>query len=197
MARWLARSVAPAISPKRSWSAGFGTVITVGSSTALARHVGLPITADAVPVPERLEQQLHESEQHDGGDRRDGPPDRRPETVQPGIAGFGLCTSLCATIAKFFWYSSLASRLADQSKVLAQRLALPKSHVHRLLQTLVDTGYAVQDADRRYRIEAVAEVGALEQQGHLAGLDGALEQIGPQLRAGGVEAAAEPVGAEA
>lgn len=35
---------------------------------------------------------------------------------------------------------------------LAQSLGLPKSHVHRLLQTLVDTGYAVQDADRRYRI---------------------------------------------
>lgn len=35
---------------------------------------------------------------------------------------------------------------------LAQRLELPKSHVHRLLQTLVESGYAIQDADRRYRI---------------------------------------------
>ncbi len=35
---------------------------------------------------------------------------------------------------------------------LAQQLELPKSHVHRLLQTLVETGYAVQDDDRRYRV---------------------------------------------
>jgi DNA-binding IclR family transcriptional regulator len=35
---------------------------------------------------------------------------------------------------------------------LASELKLPKSHVHRLLQTLVATGYAVQDGDRRYRI---------------------------------------------
>lgn len=35
---------------------------------------------------------------------------------------------------------------------LAARLQVPKSHAHRLLQTLVELGYAVQDADRRYRI---------------------------------------------
>ncbi len=35
---------------------------------------------------------------------------------------------------------------------LAARLELPKSHVHRLLRTLVETGYAVQEPDRRYRI---------------------------------------------
>ena len=35
---------------------------------------------------------------------------------------------------------------------LATKLTLPKSHVHRLLQTLVTAGYAVQEADRRYRI---------------------------------------------
>lgn len=35
---------------------------------------------------------------------------------------------------------------------LAQHLDLPKSHVHRLLQTLVDQGYALQDDDRRYRV---------------------------------------------
>jgi IclR family transcriptional regulator, KDG regulon repressor len=35
---------------------------------------------------------------------------------------------------------------------IAQRLDLPKSHVHRLLQTLVEQGYAEQDEDRRYRV---------------------------------------------
>lgn len=35
---------------------------------------------------------------------------------------------------------------------LARRLDLPKSHVHRLLRSLVEHGYAVQDEDRRYRI---------------------------------------------
>ena len=35
---------------------------------------------------------------------------------------------------------------------LAQHLDLPKSHVHRLLQTLVGMGYCLQDEDRRYRI---------------------------------------------
>ncbi|MEK7415393.1 MAG: helix-turn-helix domain-containing protein [Planctomycetota bacterium] len=35
---------------------------------------------------------------------------------------------------------------------LATQLKLPKSHVHRLLQTLVETGYVVQQEDRRYRI---------------------------------------------
>lgn len=35
---------------------------------------------------------------------------------------------------------------------LAQRLKVPKSHAHRLLQTLVELGYALQDEDRRYRI---------------------------------------------
>ena len=35
---------------------------------------------------------------------------------------------------------------------LAEALDLPKSHVHRLLQGLVEDGWAVQDGDRRYRI---------------------------------------------
>jgi IclR family transcriptional regulator, KDG regulon repressor len=35
---------------------------------------------------------------------------------------------------------------------LAQRLDLPKSRVHRLLQTWRDAGYVEQDEDRRYRI---------------------------------------------
>ena len=35
---------------------------------------------------------------------------------------------------------------------LASELKLPKSHVHRLLQTLIASGYVVQDGDRRYRI---------------------------------------------
>jgi DNA-binding IclR family transcriptional regulator len=35
---------------------------------------------------------------------------------------------------------------------LAASVALPKSHVHRLLQGLVEDGWVVQDGDRRYRI---------------------------------------------
>jgi DNA-binding IclR family transcriptional regulator len=35
---------------------------------------------------------------------------------------------------------------------LAEALALPKSHVHRLLQSLVEDGWVVQEPDRRYRI---------------------------------------------
>ena len=35
---------------------------------------------------------------------------------------------------------------------LATSLELPKSHVHRLLQGLVEDGWVVQDGDRRYRI---------------------------------------------
>lgn len=46
------------------------------------------------------------------------------------------------------------SRTAEPHSLtaIAEALRLPKSHVHRLLQTLVETGYAAQDADRRYRI---------------------------------------------
>ena len=48
---------------------------------------------------------------------------------------------------------ALARRVGASSVTcLAQDLGLPKSHVHRLLQTLVDGGYAVQDPDRRYRV---------------------------------------------
>lgn len=35
---------------------------------------------------------------------------------------------------------------------LVAQLGLPKSHVHRLLQTLCEDGWVVQDPDRRYRI---------------------------------------------
>lgn len=35
---------------------------------------------------------------------------------------------------------------------LSEALSLPKSHVHRLLQTLLDSHYVVKDSRRRYRI---------------------------------------------
>jgi IclR family KDG regulon transcriptional repressor len=45
-----------------------------------------------------------------------------------------------------------ATAAAHTVTELATRLQVPKSHAHRLLQTLVELGYAVQDPDRRYRI---------------------------------------------
>ena len=45
-----------------------------------------------------------------------------------------------------------ATAQAHSVTELAGRLRVPKSHAHRLLQTLVEIGYAVQDGDRRYRI---------------------------------------------
>lgn len=58
------------------------------------------------------------------------------------------------TLANGLTLLALLSRTAEAHRVsdLATALALPKSHVHRLLQTLVDLGYAVQQADRTYRI---------------------------------------------
>lgn len=45
-----------------------------------------------------------------------------------------------------------ATAAAHSVTELATRLQVPKSHAHRLLQSLVELGYAVQDPDRRYRI---------------------------------------------
>lgn len=58
------------------------------------------------------------------------------------------------TLANGLRLLDLLSATAEAHSVtdLAQRLAVPKSHAHRLLQTLVEQGYAVQDGDRRYRI---------------------------------------------
>jgi DNA-binding IclR family transcriptional regulator len=48
---------------------------------------------------------------------------------------------------------ALAGRVSASSVTeLAHELELPKSHIHRLLQTLLAGGYAVQDSDRRYRV---------------------------------------------
>jgi DNA-binding IclR family transcriptional regulator len=58
------------------------------------------------------------------------------------------------TLANGLALLGFLSRTADSFGVseLATALKLPKSHVHRLLQTLVETGYAVQEDDRRYRV---------------------------------------------
>lgn len=58
------------------------------------------------------------------------------------------------TLANGLRLLDLLSSTAEAFAVtdLAQRLGVPKSHAHRLLQTLVAQGYAVQDGDRRYRI---------------------------------------------
>lgn len=58
------------------------------------------------------------------------------------------------TLANGLALLGFLSRTAESFGVstLAAELKLPKSHVHRLLQTLVATGYAVQEGDRRYRI---------------------------------------------
>lgn len=58
------------------------------------------------------------------------------------------------TLANGLTLLELLSATAESFSVteLAQRLDAPKSHAHRLLQTLVERGYAVQDPDRRYRI---------------------------------------------
>lgn len=58
------------------------------------------------------------------------------------------------TLANGLALLGFLSHTADSFGVseLASELKLPKSHVHRLLQTLVETGYAVQDEDRRYRV---------------------------------------------
>lgn len=57
------------------------------------------------------------------------------------------------TLANGLALLGFLSRTAESFGVstLAAELKLPKSHVHRLLQTLVATGYAVQEGDRRYR----------------------------------------------
>lgn len=58
------------------------------------------------------------------------------------------------TLANGLALLQFLSRTADSFGVseLATALSLPKSHVHRLLRTLVEGGYAVQDSDRRYRV---------------------------------------------
>jgi len=58
------------------------------------------------------------------------------------------------TLANGLRLLDLLSATAESFAVtdLAARLGVPKSHAHRLLQTLVEQGYAVQDEDRRYRI---------------------------------------------
>jgi DNA-binding IclR family transcriptional regulator len=58
------------------------------------------------------------------------------------------------TLANGLTLLGFLSRTADGFGVseLAVELKLPKSHVHRLLQTLVEMGYVVQDEDRTYRI---------------------------------------------
>jgi IclR family KDG regulon transcriptional repressor len=70
-----------------------------------------------------------------------------------------------STLANGLQLLAILSGTAEAHSVtgLAASLGLPKSHVHRLLQTLVGLGYAVQDPDRRYRVgfEALAVSKAL------------------------------------
>jgi DNA-binding IclR family transcriptional regulator len=58
------------------------------------------------------------------------------------------------TLANGLQLLAFLSATAEAHSVtgIAGALGLPKSHVHRLLQTLVGLGYAEQDPDRRYRI---------------------------------------------
>ncbi len=58
------------------------------------------------------------------------------------------------TLANGLHLLAMLSATAEPYSVtdVASRLAVPKSHAHRLLQTLVACGYVVQDDDRRYRI---------------------------------------------